>query len=86
LRDGLAIRNRPAKADRGNAGWQRELSVSYAKLADAYWKTGKKPMALDALRRRGRIMIRRYESLRWRVTPSASTHLGCVFGLSALST
>jgi len=25
-----------AQSDAGNAGWQRDLSVSYAKLADIY--------------------------------------------------
>ena len=29
FRDGLSIRDRLAKADPGNAGWQRDLSVSY---------------------------------------------------------
>ena len=28
----LAIRDRLAKADTGNAGWQRDLSVSYNKV------------------------------------------------------
>jgi hypothetical protein len=31
--DGLAIADRLAKSDPGNAGWQRDLSVSYANLA-----------------------------------------------------
>jgi hypothetical protein len=33
-RDGLAIADRMAKADPGNAGWQRDLSVSYNEVAD----------------------------------------------------
>jgi hypothetical protein len=33
-RDGLAIADRLAKADPGNAGWQRDLSVSYNKVGD----------------------------------------------------
>jgi hypothetical protein len=35
FRDGLAIRDRLAKADPGNAGWQRDLIVSCVKLAEA---------------------------------------------------
>ena len=33
-RDSLAIAERLAKADPGNAGWQRDLSVSYNKVGD----------------------------------------------------
>ena len=33
-RDGLAIRDRLAKSDPGNAGWQRDLSVSYDRVGD----------------------------------------------------
>ena len=33
-RSSLAIRDRLAKADPGNAGWQRDLSVSHEKLGD----------------------------------------------------
>jgi hypothetical protein len=33
FRDGLAIRDRLAQADPGNAGWQRDLIVSCVKLA-----------------------------------------------------
>ena len=40
FRDSLAIRDRLAKADPDNAGWQRDLSVSYAKLANAYRTAG----------------------------------------------
>jgi hypothetical protein len=32
----LAIAERLAKSDLGNAGWQRDLSVSYSKLATVY--------------------------------------------------
>jgi hypothetical protein len=35
----FAIADRLAKSDPGNAGWQRDLSVSYARLASAYLKT-----------------------------------------------
>jgi hypothetical protein len=34
FRDGLAIADRLAKSDPGNAGWQRDLSVSYNKIGD----------------------------------------------------
>jgi hypothetical protein len=34
FRDGLAIAERLAKFDPGNAGWQRDLIVSYKKIAD----------------------------------------------------
>jgi hypothetical protein len=33
-RDGLAIRERMTNAGPTNAGWQRDLSVSYDKLGD----------------------------------------------------
>jgi len=34
-RDSLAIRDRLARADPGNAGWQRDLIVSCVKIAEA---------------------------------------------------
>jgi hypothetical protein len=34
FRDGHAIRDRLAKSDPGNAGWQRDLSVSYEKIGN----------------------------------------------------
>ena len=36
----LAIRERLTKSDPGNAQWQRDLAVSYAKLANANALTG----------------------------------------------
>ena len=36
----LAIADRLAKSDPGNAGWQRDLSVAYARLAEVCEKTG----------------------------------------------
>ena len=57
-RDGLAIADRLAKADPGNAGWQRDLSMSYSKLAGAFRKAGDNAMALDALRQGRAIMLR----------------------------
>ncbi len=58
FRDGLAIADRLSKSDPGNAGWQRDLSVSYAKLADAFKKSGDQRKALDALRQGWTIMVR----------------------------
>ena len=58
FRDGLAIRDRLAKADPGNAGWQRDLSVSYAKLASAYLKAEQPAKAGEALAA-GRAIIAR---------------------------
>jgi len=47
--DGLAIAERLARADPGNAGWQRDLSVSYAKLGFVFQKARDKTNALSAL-------------------------------------
>ena len=38
FRDGLAIADRLAKSDPGNAGWQRDLSVSYKRSATCWWR------------------------------------------------
>jgi hypothetical protein len=45
----LAIRDRLAKSDPGNAGWQRNLSVSYKKVGDTYRKAGQLTKAREAL-------------------------------------
>jgi hypothetical protein len=45
----LTIRDRLAKSDPGNAGWQRDLSVSYAKLAWTYLKAEQSAKAREAL-------------------------------------
>jgi hypothetical protein len=58
FRDALAIRDRLAKADPGDSGWQRDLSVSHAKLASVFTKTGEKAKAIDALRQGRAIMER----------------------------
>jgi hypothetical protein len=47
-RDSLAIAERLAKSDPGNAGWQRDLSVSYAKLGSTFRLAGEKAKAHDA--------------------------------------
>ena len=49
---------RLAKADPGNADWQRDLSVSYAKLANAYRTAGQLPQAREQLTA-GRTIIAR---------------------------
>jgi hypothetical protein len=49
FRDSLAIADRLAKADPGNAGWQRDVAVSHAKLADIYRRQGETALAKDAL-------------------------------------
>ena len=52
------IFGRLAQADPGNAGWQRDLAVSHAKLASVFRKEGENAKALDALRRGRAIMAR----------------------------
>jgi hypothetical protein len=49
FRDALAIRDRLAKADPGNAGWQHDLGQSYARLAFAYRKAAEPGKAREAL-------------------------------------
>jgi len=49
-RDGLAIRERLAKVDPANTGWQRDLAVSYGKIGDALPAQGKLDEALKAYR------------------------------------
>jgi tetratricopeptide (TPR) repeat protein len=61
-RDGLAIIDRLAKADPGNAEWQRDLSVSFAKLAVVFRKAGNNTDALNALKE-GRAIAERIARL-----------------------
>src|SRR5271157_4085401 len=49
-RDGLAIRDRLAKSDPGNAGWQRDLSVAFNKVGDVLVARGNLPEALKSYR------------------------------------
>jgi hypothetical protein len=49
-RDGLAIADRLAKSDPGNAGWQRDLSVSYNKIGGLLVAQGNLPEALKSFR------------------------------------
>jgi hypothetical protein len=55
-RDGFAIAERLAAADRSNTEWQRDLAVGYAHLASVYLGLGNVADALAALRR-GRDII-----------------------------
>jgi hypothetical protein len=50
FRDGLAIRERLAKADPNNAGWQRDLTVSYNKVGDVLVAQGNLTEALKSFR------------------------------------
>ena len=52
--DGLGIRDRLAKADPGNAGWQRDLSVSYDRIGDVLVAQGNLPEALKSYPRLAR--------------------------------
>ena len=47
-----------AQSERGNAGWQRDLTVSYAKLAVVQLKMGVSADALSALQQGQAIMVR----------------------------
>ena len=49
-RASLAIRERLAKADPGNAEWQRDLSVSHDKIGDVQVAQGDLPAALTSYR------------------------------------
>jgi tetratricopeptide (TPR) repeat protein len=49
-RDSLAIVDRLAKADPGNTGWQRDLSVSYEKVGNVLVAQGNLPEALKSYR------------------------------------
>ena len=49
-RRAFAIFDRLAKADPGNAGWQRDLSVSYERVGDVLVAQGNLPEALKAFR------------------------------------
>ena len=49
-RDGLAIIDRLAKSDPGNAGWQRDLSVSYNKIGGVQAAPGDLTGALKSYR------------------------------------
>jgi hypothetical protein len=48
--DGLAITDRLAKSDPGNAGWQRDLSFSFKKIGDVLMAQRNLPDALKSYR------------------------------------
>ena len=50
FRKASAIAERLAKADPGNAGWQRDLSVSHEKIGDVLRAQGNLPGALESYR------------------------------------
>ena len=58
FRDSLAIGDRLAKADPNNAGWQRDLSVSYDKVGDVLVAQGNLPEALKAFQAVSRLRDR----------------------------
>ena len=55
-RDSLAIVDRLAKADPGNAGWQRDLAVSYEKVGDVLVAQGNLPDAFKSYRDSSRLL------------------------------
>ena len=57
-RDSFAIRDRLAKSDPNNAGWQSDLAESCAKLADVYRRSNDRNNALAALQQGKAIMDR----------------------------
>lgn len=57
-RNAAAIADRLAKADPNNAGWQRDLSVSYSKVGNVYRRQGDTAKAKDALNTGKAIMER----------------------------
>jgi tetratricopeptide (TPR) repeat protein len=50
FRDGLAIAERLAQSDPGNAGWQSDLSVSFERVGDVLKAQGNLPEALKSFR------------------------------------
>jgi tetratricopeptide (TPR) repeat protein len=57
-RDGFAIVERLAAADRSNTQWQRDLAVGHAKLASVYLRLGNVADASETLRKGREIMAR----------------------------
>jgi tetratricopeptide (TPR) repeat protein len=57
-RGASAEADRLAKADPNNAGWQRDLAVSYAKLGNVYRRAGEPQNARDSLLKGKEIMER----------------------------
>jgi predicted Zn-dependent protease len=57
-KDGLAIAERLAKSDPGNAEWRRDLAVSFAKLGWVHRQSADRAEALDFFRQGQAIMSR----------------------------
>jgi hypothetical protein len=60
-RDSLAIADKLAQSDPGNAGWQRDLAVSLAKLATVFKLQNDTAKALNALGQGRGIILRLIE-------------------------
>ena len=54
----LAIRDRLAKADPGNAGWQRDLALSYGRVASLQAKQGARDEARAGYQRAKDIILK----------------------------
>ena len=61
---GISLFERLAKSDAGNAGWQRDLSVSYNKIGDVLVAQGALGEALKSYRDSHAIFERRLMPLR----------------------
>jgi hypothetical protein len=59
---GLAIADRLARASPGNAGWQRDLALSFAKLAEVNRGSNDLNKAMQALRQ-GKAIVERLTKL-----------------------
>ena len=57
-RDSLAIMEPLTTSNPDNAGWQRRVAVSHAKIADTLKKSGERAEALQTLQRAHAIMVR----------------------------
>ena len=72
----LAIAERLAKADPGNAGWQRDLSVSHNKIGDVLRAQGNLPAALTSYQA-SLAICRASGARRTRATPAGSATCRC---------
>jgi hypothetical protein len=73
--DSSAIFDQLAKSDPGNAGWQRDLAISFERLSVVHKQSGDKAKARDELRQGQAIMARLTSSRR--IMPCGSrTSLG----------
>ena len=58
FRDGLAISDRLAKADPGNAGWQHDLGISNERIGDVLMAQGNLPEAMKSYQAKQGIISR----------------------------